>query len=152
MIFQGAPGAGKIALMLECMEAVRQHSTPDDPWVAVNIKPETLVSSVGVVKVAVNAINTESERLSREISGTGARKFRGLLDIGRKLYQELSERGIGIAGVSIGGQSRSAQDAKQLAQLVFQNATGLLKNFHIVAFVDEARTLWLRTHRKNPFQ
>ncbi len=28
-IFQGAPGAGKTALMLECMEAVRQHSTPE---------------------------------------------------------------------------------------------------------------------------
>ena len=31
MIFQGAPGAGKIALMQECMEAVRQHSTPQEP-------------------------------------------------------------------------------------------------------------------------
>ena len=31
MIFLGAPGAGKTALMLECMEAIRQHSTPDDP-------------------------------------------------------------------------------------------------------------------------
>ncbi len=39
MIFQGAPGAGKIALMQECMGAVRQHSTFDDQWVAVSIDP-----------------------------------------------------------------------------------------------------------------
>ena len=44
MVFQGAPGAGKSALMAECMEAVRRHSTPGDPWVAVAIRPETLNS------------------------------------------------------------------------------------------------------------
>lgn len=31
MIFQGDPGSGKTALMKECMEAVRLHSTPEDP-------------------------------------------------------------------------------------------------------------------------
>ena len=41
MIYQGAPGAGKAALMHECMEAVRRQSTIDDPWVAVTIMPET---------------------------------------------------------------------------------------------------------------
>ena len=45
MIFQGAPGAGKTALMQECMEAVRCHSTPEDPWVAVSIRPDTLKST-----------------------------------------------------------------------------------------------------------
>ncbi|MCY4313269.1 MAG: hypothetical protein OXD44_06175 [Gammaproteobacteria bacterium] len=39
MIFQGAPGAGKTALMGECMETVRLHSSLDKPWVAVLIPP-----------------------------------------------------------------------------------------------------------------
>ena len=139
MIFQGAPGAGKTALMLECMEAVRLHSNPDDTWVAVEIRPESLVSSVDVVKLVVDALNAESERLSKKAFGTSAKKFKGLLDLGKKLYQELSERGIGIAGASIGGQSSSDQDARAHSQLVFQNAAGLLKSFKIVAFVDEAQ-------------
>ncbi len=49
MIFQGAPGVGKSALMLECMEAVRRHSTPNDPWVAVSLNPGTLKSLVNIV-------------------------------------------------------------------------------------------------------
>ena len=31
MLFQGAPGVGKTALMQECMEAVRCHSTAELP-------------------------------------------------------------------------------------------------------------------------
>jgi len=51
MIFQGAPGAGKTALMQECMEAVRLHSTPDQPWVAASINPATLQITGGSHKV-----------------------------------------------------------------------------------------------------
>lgn len=40
MIFQDAPGAGKSALMNECVEAVRRHSTPEEPWIAVSIDLE----------------------------------------------------------------------------------------------------------------
>ena len=50
MIFQGAPGAGKSALMGECMEAVRCHSTPKAPWVAVSINPVSLQSPAYVCR------------------------------------------------------------------------------------------------------
>ncbi|MCY4356446.1 MAG: hypothetical protein OXD01_02885 [Gammaproteobacteria bacterium] len=36
--------------MLECMEAVRQHSTPDNPWVAVPIEATVLDSVADVIK------------------------------------------------------------------------------------------------------
>ena len=69
MIFQGAPGAGKTVLMLECMEAVRCHSTADRPWVAISIRPATLKSAVQTVGMIVQAVNAESERLSKMLSG-----------------------------------------------------------------------------------
>ncbi|MYB35630.1 MAG: hypothetical protein F4X92_11070 [Gammaproteobacteria bacterium] len=122
------------------MEAVRQHSTPKKPWVAVNIKPGNLKSSVEVVMLIVDAVNTESERLSSHaISGIGGQKLNNLLGLGRKLYQELSERGVGIAGFSLGGKSESETDTAELSQRVFQNASRLLENFHVVVFVDEAQ-------------
>jgi len=125
--------------MLECMEAVHLHSTPDDPWVAVDIRPESLASSVDVVTLVIDTLNTESGRLSKAVSGAGTEKIRNLLDGGRKLYWGLSERGVGIAGVSVGGKSRDDRAARVFSRRVFQHAAGLLKNFHIVAFVDEAQ-------------
>ncbi|MYB34521.1 MAG: ATP-binding protein [Gammaproteobacteria bacterium] len=139
MIFQGAPGSGKTALMQECMEAVRQHSTPNEPWVAVNIKPENLESAAEVVVLLIEAINQEGERLSKILSGSSARKLESIMEIGRKVYHDLSERGFGIAGISVGRKSRNDQEAIVFSQRLFQNAAGLLKNFHIVAFVDEAQ-------------
>jgi len=53
MVVQGAPGAVKTALMMECMEAVRQHSTPEDPWVAVAVEANTLNSATGVVRIMI---------------------------------------------------------------------------------------------------
>ncbi len=141
MIFQGAPGAGKTALMAECMAAVRLHSTPDDPWVAVDINPENMESSIEVVKLLIEAVNAESERLSEAVSGTSAKKLKGILEIGRKMHQELSERGIGVAAVSIGGKPRRDEERSVYSQHVFQSAAELLKNCRIVVFVDEAQTI-----------
>ena len=138
MIFQGAPGVGKTALMLESMEAVRQHSTPSDPWVAVNIKPENLESAMEVVMLLVDAANGESERLSEISSGNGAKRLESIIEIGRKVYRELSDRGVGIDG-SGGGKLKNDQEARVYSQRVFQNASGFLKNFHTVVFVDEAQ-------------
>lgn len=140
MIFQGAPGAGKSALMAECIEAVRKHSTPEAPWVAVDLNPENLASSVEVVKLLIESINAESERLSQTISGSAARKLDRILETGRKAHQELSERGFRLAGVSIGGKPNSDQE-KVYSQRVFQSAAELLKNYRIVVFVDEAQTV-----------
>ena len=95
MIFQGAPGAGKSALMQECMEAVKCHSTPEDPWVAVSVEPGALYSLSAVVMCLIDAANQESKRLSKMAPDAVARKLGKLLELGKNLYQELSERGFG---------------------------------------------------------
>ncbi len=143
MVFQGAPGAGKSALMAECMEAVQHHSVPDDPWAAVTIKPETLKSSVDVVMLLVEAANEERERLSKSVSGMLTGNLEELLELGRKFYRELSERGAGIAGVTVGGKSESAggSDTNTVSERIFRNAAPLLKNLRLVVLVDEAQNI-----------
>ena len=143
MVFQGAPGAGKSALMEECMEAVRRHSTPVAPWVAVAIRPETLNSAVDVMILLIEAANAENERLSKMAPGAIAGKFKGLLETGRKFYGELSERGIGLAGVSIGGkpEAGSSGDTYIPSERVFRDAAPLLENLHLVVLVDEAQNI-----------
>ncbi len=141
IVFQGAPGAGKTALMLECMESVKRHSTPDEPWVAVSINPGTLQSPVSVVLGLINAANQESKRLSKMASETDAHHLRKLLELGAKFCEELSARGFGIAGLSVGGKSEAGSDqalAMPAAQ-AFQEAVPLLKTFRLVVFVDEAQ-------------
>ena len=141
MIFQGAPGAGKTALMQECMEAVRLHSTPDEPWVAVSVHPGTLSSPIGVVMQLLDAAIEESKRLLKITSGALAQKFGKLLELGVKLYEELSERGIGIAGIAVGGKSEAGgySDSTVSSSRIFRCAVPLLEEFHLVVFVDEAQ-------------
>ena len=69
MIFQGAPGVGKTALMQECMEAVRQHSTPDDLWVAVSVEAKTLETVSDVIRRMILETNRERERLAQGFPG-----------------------------------------------------------------------------------
>ena len=138
MVFQGAPGAGKSALMEECMEAVRRHSTPDAPWVAVAMYPEALESPVDVIEALVEAANTESERLRVMASGTSVTTvLDDLLDRGRKLYRELPERGGGAFGVSVGGR----RDEGVTAGRAFRKAAQVLGKYHIVVCVDEAQNI-----------
>ena len=141
MVFQGAPGAGKSALMQECMEAVRRHSTPDDPWVAVSVKPDTLMSPADVVMDLIDAANKESDRLSKMAPDAIARNLRKLLDLGGKLYGEMSERGVGLAGISVGGRLQAASRSEMTARSarIFREASPLLEKFHLVFFVDEAQ-------------
>ena len=143
MVFQGAPGAGKSALMEECMEAVRRHSTPEVPWVAVAIRPETLNSAVDVMMLLIEASNAESERLSKMAPVAAAGKLDVLQKIGRKFYRELSERGIGVAGVSVGGKpgAGGSGDKDIPSERVFRDAAPLLENLHLVVLVDEAQNI-----------
>ncbi len=141
MIFQGAPGAGKTALMLECMEAVKLHSTPQDPWVAVSIDPGTLSYPVDVVSDLIHATNEETQRLSKLAPDSIIDKLNEWLALGRKLYAELSSRGVSVAGFSIGGkpQANGRSDSTQSSGSIFRNAAVLLENFHIVVLIDEAQ-------------
>ncbi len=138
MVFQGAPGAGKSALMEECLEAVRRHSTPERPWVAVTMNPDSLRSPVDVIEVLVDAANGESVRLREVASGSvTVTVLDQLIDLGNRLYRELSERGGGAFGLSLGGR----KDAGVTAGRVFRNAAPLLEKFHVVVCVDEAQNM-----------
>ena len=145
MVFQGAPGAGKSALMEECMEAVRRHSTPEAPWVAVAMDPSSLESPLDVIEALVGAANTESERLREMVSGASvATMLDDLRDRGKKLYRELSERGGGVFGVSVGGR----RDEGVSAGGAFRKAAQLLGKYHIVVCVDEAQNTPVTSNTK----
>ena len=136
MVFQGAPGAGKSALMAECMEAVLRHSSPEAPWVAVSMNPSSLQSPVDVIEALVEAANAESERFRGMASGTSvAGMLDDLLGLGRRLRRGLSERGGGAFGLSVGGR----RDEGVTAGRAFRNAAPLLRKFHVVVCVDEAQ-------------
>ncbi len=136
MIFQGAPGAGKSALMAECMEAVRRHSAPEAPWVAVDMNPGALDSPVDVIEALVEAANAEGGRLREMASGTSvARVLDDLLERGRALYRELSARGGGAFGLAVGGR----RDEGVRAGRAFRKAAQLLGKYHLVVCVDEAQ-------------
>ena len=134
MVFQGAPGAGKSALMEECMEAVRHHSTPKVPWVAVSVNPGSLRFPDRVVRAMVNAANAESVRLRNRASGAAARVLGDLLDMGRQILQEIPDRGL-----SVGGVSWSKREKEMSAEGLFEHAGHMLGGFHIAVFVDEAQ-------------
>ena len=141
MIFQGAPGAGKSALMLECMEAVKRHSTPEDPWVAVSPNPGTLKSPVNFVTSLIRAANKETERLSNINSTAMTLKFNELRKLGKQLYREFYERAVGIGGISVGRKSEGDcfLDSYMSTETAFSRAAPLLENLHLVVFVDEAQ-------------
>ncbi len=134
MVFQGAPGAGKSALMEECMEAVRRHSTPEVPWVAVAMYPDALRYPDRVVRGMVDAANAESERLRGRTSGTASRVLGELLDRGRQILREIPDRDVSVGGVSWSGREREVS-----ASGVFSHAAPHLGKFHIVVCVDEAQ-------------
>ncbi len=134
MIFQGAPGAGKTALMNECMEAVRQHSTLDAPWVAVSVNPASLQFPGTVVSAIVTAINAENRRLLKHLPDTRTRWLKKVLNEGEKLLHEMASWNLSIEGVSLSKKEHAAS-----AQQLFIHASSLLKNYHAVVFVDEAQ-------------
>jgi len=134
MVFQGAPGAGKSALMEECTEAVRRHSTPEAPWVAVSMNPGSLRFPDRVVRAMVNAANAESERLRHKASGAVSGLLGDLLDMGRQILQEIPDRDL-----SIGGVSWSKREKELSAEGLFEHAGRMLGRFHIAVFVDEAQ-------------
>ena len=134
MIFQGAPGAGKSALMGECMEAVRRHSTPEAPWVAISINPGSLRFPDQVVRSMVRAANAEGQRLREQASGAISGVLEGFLNLGRQILREIPERDL-----SLGGVSWSKREREVSAEGLFCHVASFLAKFHIVVFVDEAQ-------------
>ncbi|MCY4150094.1 MAG: hypothetical protein OXF73_12255 [Gammaproteobacteria bacterium] len=144
MIFQGAPGAGKTALMMECMEAVRLHSTPEDPWVAVSIGPATLRSAAGIIMIMIEESNRERERLLDRFPEQVPRKLEKLKGIGQKLLSELAKLGytVSAGGLDVTMHGKPVSDHSQediLAEQLFRDAAPLFKDIRMVIFVDEAQ-------------
>ncbi len=136
MIFQGAPGADKTALMGECMEAIRQHSTLDKPWVAASIPPGSLRYPESVVTAMIEATNLENKRLLESVPGTYSRWFKKALNQGLQLLQEIQHGNISIQGVTVSKKQQSGS-----ADGLFRHASSLLKNYRLVIFVDEAQNI-----------
>jgi len=144
MIFQGAPGAGKTALMMECMEAVRLHSTPEDPWVAVSIGPATLRSAAGIIMIMIEESNRERERLLDRFPEQVPRKLEKLKGIGQKLLSELAKLGYTVSdgGLDVTMHGKPVSDHSQediLAEQLFRDAAPLFKDIRMVIFIDEAQ-------------
>ncbi len=87
----------------------------------------------------IEAVNQESERLSNLSLSKATTRLKGLLDIGRTLAKELSERVFGIDGYAIGPKSRSDGGVTAGAQWIFHNAAHLFRDFHLLVFIDEAQ-------------
>ncbi len=138
MIFQGAPGAGKSALMQECMEAVRQHSTPQEPWAAVSLHPKTLKSPSQTVGLMLKAANAEIERLCTVAADPLSASLREMRSLGSRFLEELSQRGVHLAGYGMGWkpQSEVSKIDEPTAERAFSEVSAMLKDFRLLMFAD----------------
>ena len=136
IIVQGAPGAGKTALMLECMEAVRRHSTPPDPWVAVQLEPDILASASDLLSVIAQQVAIERLRLAETVSSARAVAVR-TATILEKARREVLERGFQALGTQLGAES----SAQHTAAWLFRRAASHFGGVRIVTFVDEAQNI-----------
>ena len=130
LVYQGAPGAGKSAMVNEFAAAVEAHSKPGAPWVPVRLSPGTLASPFDAARKLLDATNAEVERMGRGVDGW-VNAWRNALD-------ELRARGGGAGGVRVGaGRSPdSAQGAFSAVAPAIARAGARL-----VVFVDEAQNI-----------
>lgn len=136
LIYQGAPGAGKTGFMQECMVAVRQHSTSAEPWVAVEIKPGTLVNAADTVHGISQAVDAERYRLQRTTSHARALGAKAAAWL-RRAQREVSVRGAGVAGARIGPDSTEDRTAVRH----FSDAAARWRGVRLVVFVDESQNI-----------
>ncbi|MCY4264116.1 MAG: hypothetical protein OXE78_04585, partial [Gammaproteobacteria bacterium] len=127
MIFQGAPGVGKTAFKYECMEAVCQHSTPQEPWIAIPIKPSALNSAPSVIKAMMEATKRELDRLDREFPDYESSRMQNLKGAGEYLLTGLKKLdvtvNVGVVGITRHGESESTQPQQGLsADMIFSDA------------------------------
>ncbi len=144
LIFQGAPGAGKTAFKLECMEAVRLHSTPDEPWVAVSVKPNALNSAPSVIIAMMEAAKRELDRLDRAFSADESNRMQKLKEAGEYILSGLRQLdvtvNVGVAGITKHGESGSTQLQQGLsAERMFSDAATYFENIRLMICVDEAQ-------------
>ena len=136
LIFQGAPGAGKTGFMRECMEAVRQHSTSAEPWVAVEIMPGTVINAADTVREISDAVDRERDRPKQRAPGADA-VGAGAEGWFRKMRREVGELGGGVAGLRIGAASHEERAAARH----FKDAAPRWRGVRIAVFIDEAQNM-----------
>ena len=134
LVFQGAPGAGKSALMHECIAAVRTRSTPDEPWAAVEVAPGTLRFPATLTDEIADAVGEERSRLAASAS-----RLRGAIEKGaqraRGTFASAARRGGGVMGLSVGGEKPRDSNARA----AFQSIERFCRGTRVVVFVDEAQ-------------
>ncbi len=141
MIFQGAPGAGKTAFKNECIEAVCQHSTPQEPWVPVPVKPSALNSAPSVIKAMMEATKRELDRLVGAFPDYESSRVKNLKEALLTGLKKLDVTvNVGVVGFTRHGESESAQSQLGLsADMIFSDAATYFENIRLVIFVDEAQ-------------
>lgn len=137
LVFQGAPGAGKSALMKECIAAVEAHSTVEAPWVAAQLLPSTLQYPTGTAESIKVAVGRERERLAAAESRRDGVLERGR-QRGRDAIESVTERGAGIMGVRVGARPEREHIDVQSA---FRRIGSMCDGARVVLFVDEAQNL-----------
>ena len=130
LVYQGAPGAGKSAMVNEFAAAVEAHSKPGVPWVPVRLSPGTLASPFDAARRLLDATTAEVERLGRGVD-EWMHAWRNALD-------ELKARGGGAGGVRV-GPGRSPDSAQGVFSAV---APAIARaGARLVVFVDEAQNV-----------
>ncbi|MCY4050828.1 MAG: hypothetical protein OXE41_04915 [Gammaproteobacteria bacterium] len=107
------------------MNAVRLNSTPQDPWVAVSIEPDSLQSTTNVILILIEEANQERERLAEQFSSqisVGSKRIRNLSN---KFLSELSKRAYTVSAggfdLTIHENSESTSNPETvLAEKIFE--------------------------------
>ncbi len=134
IIFQGAPGAGKSALMQECIETARARSTRNRPWVAQSLSVHTLANPHEVCQLLLRALRREQRRLADR--GAHPRIGNWLARL-QEARDELSARGGGAGGVRMGPRPPDGM----LAEGAFKTIAGAFEGVCVVLFIDEAQNV-----------
>ena len=125
LVFQGAPGAGKTALMLECAGLADQtngEGKRDARYVCVSLEPNQLGSVDGLFGVVHEAIRQQAPK----VAGRTAAFLTGL-----------AARGISVGGFGLGPERSGDLDAVSKLQKLEPAWEGLI----VLLLVDEAQNI-----------
>ena len=134
IIFQGAPGAGKSALMQECIEAVRARSTNEQPWVPQSLGVHTLANPDALCRLLLRELRREQLRLADRGAHPRMEKWRARL---QEAWDELSARGGSAGGVRVGPRP----PGEMVAEDAFDAIVDAFEGVCVVLFIDEAQNV-----------
>lgn len=143
LVFAGAPGAGKTALMQEMMQAVRLQSSETEPWVAVELKAGDLLFSGRAVKKIADAACQDEAFRKRSADGVDtltklSQNLSGAVEKIKAFGEEALDRGVRVLGTGVGPKMPPVDISPED---VFQSAGAALAGTRVVVFLDEAQNL-----------